>query len=259
MLNITFIFDDAIHALRKYGSDLAVVPLPAAVYMMQVDAINHYRYALEHYFPLTLNESFLQNSSLGTPYQKWAYFTNEDFGMLSFAVHNLMRYTSRLVHETEFVALRDQEPVDEMKRRSNSYTSPICEIRYRKKSIGVTVHSDHRLSIVAVRTEWSPERVTARSKVGSEPHYFQVTVDADGNEQEQPIELDEFRRITDAIQEEMIDIRDRSRLATLRERGEVEIAGLENRNRVFAEVCNEFYQSRKFAEPYDNLNESYWI
>jgi hypothetical protein len=74
--------------------------------MMQLDAVNHYRHALDHYFTLTLNEPFLQNSSIGTPYQKWAYFTNEDFGMLSFAIHNLLRYTSRLVHETEGMALR---------------------------------------------------------------------------------------------------------------------------------------------------------
>src|SRR5260370_40853869 len=103
MLNLSFIFDDAIHALKEYSDCLAVVPLPAAVYMMQVDVINHYRYALEHYLTLTLNESYVQNSSLGTPYQKGAYFTNEDFAMLSFAVHNLLRYPSRLIDETECV------------------------------------------------------------------------------------------------------------------------------------------------------------
>ena len=36
-------------------------------------------YAIVHYFALTLNESFLQNSQHGSPYQKWALFTNENF------------------------------------------------------------------------------------------------------------------------------------------------------------------------------------
>lgn len=78
------------------------MPLPAAVYMMQVvDVIDHYRYALTHYLTLTLNEPYLQISSLGTPYQKWAFFVNKDFELLALSVHNLLRYTSRLVHETQ--------------------------------------------------------------------------------------------------------------------------------------------------------------
>jgi hypothetical protein len=189
MLNLSFIFEDAIHALTTYADHLAVVPLPATVFMMQVDVINHYRHALEHYLTLTLNEPYLQNSSLGTPYQKWAYFTNEDFRMLSFAVHNLLRYTSRLIHETECVALQERERYVEMKRKSNCYTDPICEVRYRNKSIGITVHDDHRLSIVAVRTERSLERVIARSAARGPTLYFRVTSDADGKEQEQPIGL----------------------------------------------------------------------
>src|SRR5262245_39929592 len=108
MLNLAFIFDDANRGLTLYAERLAVVPLPATVYLMQRDVINHYDYALDHYLTLTLQESFLQNSSIGSPYQKWAYFTNADFGLLSFAIHNLLRYTSRLVHETECAALVNQ-------------------------------------------------------------------------------------------------------------------------------------------------------
>src|SRR5262245_32385202 len=178
MLNLAFIFDDAIHVLTRYANDLAVVPLPAAVYMMQVDVINHYHYALEHYLTVALDAPFLQDSSLGTPYQKWAYFTNEDFGMLSFAVHNLLRYTSRPIHETECLVPTGGRSFEELRSayaerllqsgekfweertiKSNSYTNPICEIRHRNKSIGVMVHDDYRLSIVGVRTEPSPERL----------------------------------------------------------------------------------------------------
>jgi hypothetical protein len=39
--------------------------------MMQQDVISHYQYAMSHYFNLTLKEKYLQNSSIGTPYQKW--------------------------------------------------------------------------------------------------------------------------------------------------------------------------------------------
>lgn len=53
----------------------------------------------------------------------------------------------------------------------------------------------------------------------------------------------------ETILAEAIDIRDRSRLVTLRERGRVEIAALRSRNRAFAEVCNAFYQSRRVVQP----------
>src|ERR1043166_2152290 len=228
MLNLDFVFDDAIDALTQYSDDVAVVPLPAAVYMMQVDVINHYHHALEHYLTVALDEPFLQDSSLGPPYQKWAFFTNEDFGELSFTIHNLLRYTSRLIHETECLPTKASY---ERAIKSSSYTSPICEIR-RNRSIGVVVHDDHRLSIFAMRTRASPRGVTARSKRG-EPR--------------------------EAIQTETIDIADRSCLVTLRARGRVELAELKRRNRGFAEVCDAFYQSRRVVQPFSNLNQSYWI
>jgi hypothetical protein len=271
MLNLSFPFDDAIHALTRYSKHLAVVPLPAAVYMMQVDVINHYRYALEHYLTLALDEPFLQNSSLGTPYQKWAYFTNEDFGMLSFAVHNLLRYTSRLIHETEYLALRGVKRVgsdglvdghwrerwQSMMAKSNSYTGPLAEIRCRSRSIGVTIHDDHRLSIVAVRTGPSGEQVETRSTAGGPTRYFRVT-SANGTEHEQSIGREEYERVTETIRAETIDIQDRSHLLELQVRGRVEIAELRSRNRAFAEVCDAFYQSRRVAEPFERLNASYW-
>ena len=158
MLNLSFVFDDAIRALTEHAERLTVSPLPAAVYMMQVDVVNQYRHALDHYLPLSLHEPFLQNSSLGTPYQKWALFTNEDFDALSFAVHNLLRYTSRLVHETECLDLADARRFDERARRSNSYTGPLAQIKHKHKSIGVTVHEDHRISVDSLRIEHSPDQ-----------------------------------------------------------------------------------------------------
>jgi hypothetical protein len=279
MLNLAFIFDGANHALTRYAQDLAVAPLPAAVYMMQVDVINQYEHALKHYLTLTLYEPFLQNSSLGTPYQKWAYFTNEDFGRLSFLVHNLLTYTSRLIHETECLALSEgrspeklsseyaeqslqsvQEFWRDRKAKSSSYITPICEIRYRNKLIGIIVHDDHRLSISSLRTEPSAARVMVRFTKGESPRCFRVT-SVDGTEHAQPIEEDEYERLErsmEAIRAETIDIRDRSRLVTLRERGQAEIAELRSRNRVFAEICDAFYQSRRVAQPFETLTGSFW-
>ena len=51
---------------RQRGS-LAVV-----LYHLLGDVVNAAEHALTDYFPLTLSESFLHNSSIGTPYQKWA-------------------------------------------------------------------------------------------------------------------------------------------------------------------------------------------
>ncbi|WP_437739162.1 hypothetical protein WMF39_25820 [Sorangium sp. So ce1504] len=56
--------------------------LALVVYHLLGDMANAAELALSHYFPLTLTEPYLQNSSLGSPYQKRATFTNEDFGNL---------------------------------------------------------------------------------------------------------------------------------------------------------------------------------
>ncbi len=63
-------------------------PLPFFVHYLLEDLANAAEYAANHYFPLTLAEEFLQNTSIGSPYQKWAKFTNEDFEDV---VHSLRR------------------------------------------------------------------------------------------------------------------------------------------------------------------------
>ena len=64
--------------------------LVVVLYHLLGDVVNAAEHALTHYFPLTLAESFLQNSSLGTPYQKWAKFTNDDFRKLDECVRRLI-------------------------------------------------------------------------------------------------------------------------------------------------------------------------
>jgi hypothetical protein len=259
MLNLAFIFDDANRGLTGHATHLAAFPLPATVCLMQQDVINHYNYALDHYFTLTLQESFLQNSSIGPPYQKWAHFTNEDFGLLSFAIHNLLRYTSRLIHETECAGLANESSYSEMKSRSNTYTHLLCDIKYRGMAIGVSVENNDRLSIVAARIEPSTAQLRARSSQGEPTRYFFVTRDSQGNEQEESIEKEEYDRLRKQIRPAIIDIRDRSVLVELREQGKHEVAELITRNETFAEACRAYYQSRDVVGPFSSLNQSYWV
>jgi hypothetical protein len=53
-------------------------------------------------------------------------------------------------------------------------------------------------------------------------------------------------------------VHDRSRLATIRDRGLREIAALGAHNRAFGEACNAYYASGKVAAPFESLNEEYW-
>jgi hypothetical protein len=62
-------------AIRQPKRDSMTIVL----YHLLGDLINAAQHALDHYLPLDLSEPFLQKSSLGSPYQKWAKFTVEDF------------------------------------------------------------------------------------------------------------------------------------------------------------------------------------
>ena len=151
MLDLSSLYEDSINALDRHGGYLEVRSLPPAVFMMQRDVINHYRYALEHYFTISLSEPYLQNSSHGSPYQKWAFFVNENWGMLSFTVHQLLRYTSRLIHETEMKMLLATGRASEMKDVSNDYTDPLCDFRHNERKIGIHVSQEYSLTVTPLR------------------------------------------------------------------------------------------------------------
>jgi hypothetical protein len=261
MLNLSYIFEDAHTAVAEYSERLRVAPLPAAVFMMQVDVVNHYRHALTHYFTLPLSERFLQNSSLGTPYQKWAYFVNEDFALLSFAVHNLLRYTSRLVHETHYPRgdQVDYEHIREFKATSNRYTNPLCDIKNEDRQIGIRVHKDYRLTVTAIRRTRRDAPVVMRSGGNGKTEFVRLVTDAAGQEREEPTDAAEFDRAMEALEAETVDIADRSRLAAIQERGMRELDVLDDYSRAFGRVCNVYYASRTAAEPFRNLNEMYWV
>ena len=57
-------------------------------------------HAMIHYFTLTLNEPFLQNSHRGTPYQKWADGVNQDFQRVDQHVKSLAPTIEELSFDT---------------------------------------------------------------------------------------------------------------------------------------------------------------
>lgn len=86
--------------------------LSIVIYHLLGDVANAAEHALTHYFPLTLREPFLQNSSLGTPYQKWAKFTNEDFQKVHQCINKVIPagwqwYEQTHSSENQFAAVKD--------------------------------------------------------------------------------------------------------------------------------------------------------
>ncbi len=131
----------------EFDEYLNVPPLPTAVFMMQRDVINHYHYAATHYFPISLSEHFLQESSIGTPYEKWMKFTNDDFDLFDFACLNLMRYTSRLIYSTTYNGLVNSGRGRETKERCDHLTSPICDHQYENKRLGIRINANETLTV----------------------------------------------------------------------------------------------------------------
>ena len=82
-----------------------------------------------------------------------------------------------------------------------------------------------------------------------------VTDFARCNEREEAIGPDEYERAVETVRSEFIDITDRAWLVTVRERGYAEVTVLQERNRAFKQVCDEFYRSRPATDPFENLNE----
>ncbi|MBC7819082.1 MAG: hypothetical protein IAG10_19505 [Planctomycetaceae bacterium] len=259
MLNLRPIFQDAIDVLLQYASHLRLPALPATVHLMQQDVINHYRHAATHYLPLTLNEHFLQNSSIGTPYEKWAKFTNEDFDVFAFTVTNLIRYTTRLIHETESVALKAERRYREASARSNSYIAPLVEIDHRNRQIGIRVAPNETLTLTpfSVETDYEGE-VGMRSADGVSDWWY-TTTDADGNESKRAITRSEYQELTQTLRERTIHLGDRSVLNHLKIEALAECDELVAANEKFRVLCNSYCAEHEVAAPFDHLHEGWWI
>jgi hypothetical protein len=155
--------------------------------------------------------------------------------------------------------LRAEERYSEMRPRSNRYTHLLCEIKYRRKAVGVFIEDNNRLIVTAARIEPNTAHLRARSSPGEPTKYFRVNRDSQGDEHEEPIEKEEYDQLSPQIRPAIIDISDRSVLTELREQGKREVAELISRNEAFAEACRMYYRSRDVVGLFSNLNESYWV
>ncbi len=268
MLNLTYVFDDAIDALKQHGDFLAINALSPTVFLMQCDVINHYRYALYHYMPLSLKEPFLQDSSIGTPYEKWAKFTNSDFNMLSKRVDILLRFTVRLIHEIDKARVRSaldtasfpdeaQTLIEQMGQRSRRYQEPMCDLSYHDEKIGL--HVKPRNQIVMTRLSYTRNhsgKLTIEHKDGITTNKL-ITIDEGGNEHTQIISDEAARERMKVLKGETIDISDRRVINTLQKEGQAEVAELESRNKQFGKACDVFLKKRSVMQPFDNMFEEW--
>lgn len=264
MLNLAYVYDDAIDALGQHGEQLLINALPPTVFLMQRDAINHCRYALNHYLPLTLDKPFLQNSSIGTPYEKWAKFTNSDFEMLSARINILLHYTVRMIHEacqariqTALDTTRQHKEatslIDRMRRQISRYQDPMCDIRYHGHKIGIHVEPENRMVLTKLSyTRQHSGRLIIEHKDGVTTNRL-VTTDEDGIECTQMISDEAARERMKVLKGETIDISDRSTICQLQKEGLAEVADLESKNKRFGKACDKFLKKRSIVQPFDNL------
>ena len=223
MLNLERPFQDALLAFGEASEHSQTAPLASVVFLMQRDVINQYRYALEHYLTVDLKASFLQNSSLGTPYQKWAKFLNEDFDGLFFAVGNLLRYTARLIDETLAVKQHVQQKYAESKASSSLYIPQLVGIRSGKVFIGVRCEQNQILTVAPfVETESSADAPSAART---------------------------FRIDTETSRDEVI--------RKLRVDGESELSRLTSIHEKFSVLCRQYYSQHDVIAPYETLHPSY--
>lgn len=219
MLSLAPVFSDAILSLAEGAESLQSAPLAATVFLMQRDVLNQYRYALSHYLPLDLAAPFLQNSSIGTPYQKWAKFTNDDFSCLSFHVGNLLRYTSRLLNETVAAARLGDRQFSESKTMASRYIPALVGMKMASQLIGLRVEPDQRISVLPL---WDDEHP-------SQPNTFSIGTTLE--------RLEAIQRVTTE--------------------GEAELSELTLAHNEYAEKCRSYYQSHDVVTPFDALHPMY--
>jgi len=72
-------FDYAVALVKRkpFRNSLGIV-----AYHLLAEVLDDANHALRHYLTLTLSEHYLQNSHHGSPYKKWAYVNNDNFGRL---------------------------------------------------------------------------------------------------------------------------------------------------------------------------------
>ena len=223
MLNLQPVFHDALTSLTEGSEFLVSPPLAACVYLMQRDVINQYRYALEHYLTVDLAAPFLQNSSLGSPHQKWAKFTNDDFALLSFHIKNLVRYTARLVDQTLAKLHQSRGEFHESKAVGNNYIPCIVETADSQSFLGIRCEAASTVKVIALAKE-----VTLTSKATEETtHFWKDEV--------------ERRRV----------------LNELLRSGEAEVTALSQVHEVYSLACRKYYENQPVISGFEERHPSY--
>lgn len=258
MLNLRSVFQDSIDVFSRYPSYLKTSALPASIFLMQQDVVNHYRHAVTHYLPLTLNEHFLQNSSIGTPYEKWAKFTNMDFNELSFTVTNLIRYTIRLIKETETTALQKEWRFAEASVRCDSYIYPLSDINHCNVKIGLRVAADQCLFITPFSKEKNYYNVVGfKEKIDGNTLDYLALVDANG--QKHIITKDEYRDLHLTLREQKFHLKDRSIIKKIAKDGVEECDELEKLTEIFHRLCKSYYKDNVVVSRYDGLFQCLYL
>jgi len=90
------LFDYAVELvkLKPLRDSLAIV-----AYHLLADVLEDADHALRHYLTLSLSEHYLQNSYHGSPYKKWAYVNNDNFGMLDKNIKLLVPFIEKIHSE----------------------------------------------------------------------------------------------------------------------------------------------------------------
>jgi len=224
MINLRSIFEDSITSIDNGSDVLQIKSLPISVLMMQKDVINHYKYAIQHYFLEDLKQPFLQNSSLGTPYEKWRKFTSDDFEILFQSIKFLVTFTSRLYHESELFQRTTTSEVDTFKTDSNRYTDLISNFKNSGKKLGVFIKSDESLEIC----EFVPGGIFSNNSWCS-------------------------------VKTSTFDISDRSVLKVMVTNALAEISVLEDLHHTYKEKCRAFVKKFDIFEDHENLHAHYWM
>lgn len=258
MLNLAAVYRDAILAAQDHGHHNIVACLPATVYLLQRDTINQYRYMLEHYLLVPLDATFLQNSSIGTPYEKWAYFLNEDASRLSTAVHDLLRFTSRYIHETVVHAHELAHRYDDMKNAGNNYIGALVESSHKGRPIGLRVLENEKIDITPFATRPSYDgRLVIYSNADGGRRNLLTTTDDSGIEMTTEISDAHATELTRILVPVTHDVSDRTILSTLYQLGDAEIKELTTLNNQFATICRTAaWRTNPFSQ-FDSLHPSW--
>ena len=250
MLNLRFMFDDAITGVDSFYHKLAIPSLPAAVFLMQEDVIHRYRHGLTHYLTEPLTSTAVENSRLGSPHSKWVSVVNGNWRVISFAVWNLLHFSVRLFHETRYHGMRLHPPSGNL--RSVMYESPLMEMKSGSE-IGIVAKSDDELEIHSIRIDPPSQRVGCRADYSKsyDVTYFRLD-ESFTPPREVIIEKAEYAKITASIQTEAVSIADRSSLSLIQHRGLAEVGWLEELHERFGEVCR---ARLKRTDPYGRFKK----